>query len=297
MDHKQFVASLSIEDRKRLTEKSDVMGLVPLVIHFGLLGLCGWAIWTRVPGWPALMVVQGVLLVFLFSLQHEASHRTAFKTKWINTAAAHMCGFIILLPAEWFRLFHFAHHRFTQDPLNDPELATPKPKTRRQYLWVMSGLPRWWMNVKILTGNAFGRISAPYIPKQARLDVRNESRMMLMLYSALIAVSASLESTLLLEVWVIPMLLGQPFLRFYLLAEHGGRPHTDNMLENSRTMRTNALIRALAWQMPYHAEHHSLPAVPFHRLADFHQMTDPHIVAPQQGYVAFHMDFVKRLGA
>ena len=72
--------------------------------------------------------------------------------------------------------------------------------------------------------------------------------------------------------WVMPMLLGQPFLRLYLLAEHGGCPKVRDMLANTRTTKTTALVRFLAWNMPYHTEHHVYPAVPFHRLPEAHDL-------------------------
>ena len=36
-----------------------------------------------------------------------------------------------------------------------------------------------------------------------------------------------------LTLWIIPALLGQPFLRAFLLAEHAACPAVSNMLENS----------------------------------------------------------------
>ena len=47
--------------------------------------------------------------------------------------------------------------------------------------------------------------------------------------------------------------LGQPALRLYLLAEHTGCPAVPDMLANSRTVLTNAVVRWLAWNMPFHA--------------------------------------------
>jgi hypothetical protein len=35
-----------------------------------------------------------------------------------------------------------------------------------------------------------------------------------------------------------------------------GCKESTNVLENTRTMETNWLIRQMAWQMPYHLEHH-----------------------------------------
>jgi fatty acid desaturase len=43
-----------------------------------------------------------------------------------------------------------------------------------------------------------------------------------------------------------------------------------NGLTNTRTTLSNAVVRLLMWNMPYHAEHHLYPSIPCHRLADAH---------------------------
>jgi fatty acid desaturase len=40
--------------------------------------------------------------------------------------------------------------------------------------------------------------------------------------------------------------------------------------------------------MPYHAEHHSYPAVPFHKLPDLHRLTAEHLKVTEKGYSGFH---------
>ena len=86
--------------------------------------------------------------------------------------------------------------------------------------------------------------------------------------------------------WILPALAGQPFLRLYLLAEHTGCPLVPDMLANSRTTLTNGAVRFLAWNMPYHAEHHAFPSVPFHALPSLHKdlIADLSVTAP--GYVS-----------
>ncbi len=61
------------------------------------------------------------------------------------------------------------------------------------------------------------------------------------------------------------------------------------MLENSRTTTTNAIVRWLAWNMPYHAEHHAYPMVPFHKLPDLHRLAAPHLKETEPGYASFHL--------
>ena len=65
------------------------------------------------------------------------------------------------------------------------------------------------------------------------------------------------------------MIIGQPFLRLFLLAEHGFCDLTTDMTKNSRTTKTNFLVRFFMWNMNYHSEHHSTPGIPFHKLQEY----------------------------
>ena len=98
----------------------------------------------------------------------------------------------------------------------------------------------------------------------------------------------ALSTWVLVWLWLLPLALGQPFLRLFLLAEHGRCPAVADMFANSRTTFTGWLIRKLAWNMPYHAEHHAYPTVPFHRLPDLHRLTKPHLRETERGYLRFH---------
>ena len=297
LDSRSLVSALSAQQRVELTRKSDLRGLVHLAGHWGLILLVGGLILARVPGWPLLLLVQGLLIVFLFTLLHETSHRTAFATPWINKAVAAVCGLLIVLPPEWFRFFHFEHHRHTQDPERDPELAEAPPATTPGSLLLrVSGLPVWRSHMRTLLRNALGRCDDSFVPRSGRDKVRSEARAMLAVYALAIASSLVLQSTALLFVWLLPAILGQPFLRLYLMAEHGRCPHVANMFENSRTTFTNGLVRKLAWNMPFHAEHHSFPAVPFYRLPEWHALTRAHLRVTEPGYVSFHRGTLANLG-
>lgn len=295
MDHRDIIASLTPELRQRLTEKSDYAGLAHLAVHWGLIVLLGVLIAAHVPFWWVLMLPQGVLIVFLFTLLHEAVHQTPFRTPWINELAAWVSGFLLFLPPAWFRYFHFAHHRYTQDPDNDPELASAKPETVWQYVKHVSGLPIWWGAFSGLLLNARDRNRATYIPPKGYPKVRDETRVIIALYAALLVLSVWFHTAVLVWVWLLPAVVGQPFLRLYLLAEHGRCPLVANMLENTRTTKTTWLVRKLAWNMPYHAEHHSYPGVPFYRLPEFHDVIEAHLKEIEDGYIRFNVKYVEGL--
>ena len=125
--------------------------------------------------------------------------------------------------------------------------------------------------------------------------MRLEARITVAAYLGLAAASVVLWSPALLWAWIVPILFGQPFLRAYLLAEHARCPHVANMLENTRTTFTTALVRLIAWNMPFHAEHHAYPAVPFHKLPRFHEIVREHLRTTERGYVRFNRKFASGL--
>jgi fatty acid desaturase len=281
-----------------LAVRSDRSGLGQLALHLLALLAAGTLVAiARGSAWllPA-MLPYGILLVFLFAPLHETIHRTAFRSRRLNDAIARACGAILLLPPDYFRAFHFTHHRYTQDPARDPELATPKPATLGAYLWQVSGLPYWRERVLTTCRHALGRVGEPFIAPHARPRIVREARLLLAAYAALAFGSALAGSDALLVFWIGPALLGQPFLRMYLLAEHTLCPLVPAMLENSRTTRSTGLIRRLAWNMPYHAEHHAHPALPFHALPAAHRLLASKIAVQAEGYALVQREILAALG-
>jgi fatty acid desaturase len=260
LDHKTFIASLPRSTIAQLVTIRDTPGLVHLAGHVAVIVFLSIWITQGWWAWPLALLGQGIALCFLFTLEHEATHKTPFRTQWINEWAGRACGLVLIQPFEWFRYFHLAHHRHTNIPGKDPELiAGAKPETRTAYIWHVSGLPFWAAMTLQILKNALGRDLGAYVPDRAHPRVITEARVMMGLY--VVAALSLLVSPVLFWIWLLPCLLGQPFLRFYLLAEHGRCAFVANMLENTRTTLTNRVVRFFAWNMPYHIEHHCMPQV------------------------------------
>jgi len=294
MDHKVFLSALTSEQRTSLTRRSNGPALMHLTLHWGLIVLSGLYIGYQLPLWGMLILPQGILLSFTFNLLHETIHETPFKSNWLNTCVGRVCSITIFLPMTWFRYFHLAHHRYTNDPVNDPELNTPKPETILQYIWYASAIPLWRGNIGKIIKNATRANNDPYVPQKAKVKLRFESRMMLAIYACALFLLI-LGQVWLFWNWLLPLILGQPFLRLYLLAEHGRCPMVANMFENTRTTFTNRIVHFLAWNMPYHTEHHVYPAVPFHKLPMLHRLAADNLKITSDGYIKFHGDYLNDL--
>jgi fatty acid desaturase len=289
---------LSRAELRALSRRGNAEGALRLAIHLVLLAGTGWllAISGPVMFVPA-MLAFGLVQVALFAPAHEATHQTAFASRRANLIVGWLAACPSLLNLHFYTAFHFAHHRHTQIAGEDPELDTERPTHLGAYARRILGVPYWRLRLRVITDCWRGELSAyPYVSQQAAPVIVQSVRWM----SALMF-GGSVASALLfgwqapLIYWVAPQLLCQPFLRAYVLAEHTGCTEDGNGLTNTRTTLTNAAVRLMMWNMPYHAEHHLFPSIPFYRLADAHALLHRRLDVVQRGYVRWNLDLVRRL--
>jgi fatty acid desaturase len=273
------------ETLRGLMARADGPALWRAAGHMGTLLLTGTLLWRlRASAWVVpLLIAHGYVLAFVFCAFHETAHRTAFRTRWLNTAMGTLAGLLIFWPCRNYRVYHWEHHRFTQDEARDPELYFPKPASLATYLLVLTGVPNLVRRLGDLLRLARGRADRPWMTAADGPALIVEARAYLAVYAAIALAALVARSPLPL---VVSLLAGQAFLRPYLLAEHTACASTRDCLENTRTTRTWRLVHFFAWNMPYHAEHHAYPAVPFHALPRLHGHVESRLVNLEPGYVA-----------
>ena len=133
-------------------------------------------------------------------------------------------------------------------------------------------------------------------PPQARRAIALSMSLQLSIYLAA-AAAIGFGYTGVLIYWFVPALLAQPFLRALLVAEHTGCSPDQNGLTNTRTTAASFPIRLLMWNIPFHAEHHLYPAVPFHRLPVLHAHVRDSLRHLAPGYPAANREILRSLRA
>ena len=288
-------------DPKRLrdlSQRSDLRGWVQTGSHFAAIGLCGTLLWlTRSTLWAVpLFVAQGVLINYLYAGQHEFSHSTVFKTRRLNEVFGRLIGFIVLAPRDADQIQHFAHHRHTQIWRQDGELYRAR-FTLGTYLLRLVGLEYWWANLSAIGFYALGRVSEPYVVGDDRGRVIREARWHVLGYAAIAGLAIGLRSWAPVLLWLAPMLTTKIAHQLQNTIEHAGLPHTEDMFANTRSVRTNPVMRWLCWQMQYHTAHHAFPSVPCYRLKALHQalFVERGIEPPTMTYLGFQAQIIAAL--
>jgi fatty acid desaturase len=284
-----------------LYAKSDLRGAARTLAHVLMLaGGVSLVHQGRGRWWlPAALVLHGVVIVSLFAVMHECAHYSAFRSRRLNEVVGWLAGLGILNVSTYYRQFHFAHHRYTQDPMRDPELLTaPPPRSRAEYWWRVSAIPYWRIRLENLASLSRGRFDGlPWVTPLARPAVVRSARAALAALAVLAATSIVLRTDALFWYWLLPLALGLPLLRLYLLSEHTGCSEDDDGLTNTRTTVSLWPVRFLMWNLPYHAEHHLYPSIPFHQLPAAHRILRRHLRVFAGGYIGVQRAIYRRLGA
>ena len=289
---------LSFTELRDLRGRSDLRGGARLTIHLALLVGAGWLV-SLASGWMVLpaVLLLGLVQVALFAPAHECMHQTAFASKRANAIVGWFAASPSLLNLQFYTAFHWTHHRNTQIPGQDPELLAPDPKTLGIYILRVLSIPFWQLRLWVVYDAWRADLSAyPYIPRFAAPSIVRSVRAtsLLMFGGAIVSAMLFGWQTPFLY-WIGPQILGQIPLRAYLLAEHTGCTEDRNGLTNTRTTLTNPLVRLLMWNMPFHAEHHLYPTIPFHRLPDAHAAIGSKLGVVQKGYARWNVALIRSL--
>jgi fatty acid desaturase len=81
-------------------------------------------VWSwNIPVFATAIVLIGGIQHRLAGLGHEAAHYAFMKNRFLNDLIPDLfCMFPLLTAVHFYRLFHMAHHQFTNDPSRDPDL-------------------------------------------------------------------------------------------------------------------------------------------------------------------------------
>ncbi len=285
-------------DRKRMKElmrRSDGLAIVYTLVWLGLIaGLGVLAVLTWLSWWSIVSLVPYGMLWALGgdSRCHEAGHGTAFKTRWMNETVYWIGCFMTLREPVVRRWDHARHHTDTIIVGRDREIIEERPPRLAHLFLLVTGLPMVLPQLWGMLRHTFGHIAADeklLIPDSEWPTMIRQSRQILAIHAALIALSVWLGTLLPVALTSFATLYGAWFIFYLGLTQHVGLAEdvTDFRL-NTRTVRMNPMFRFMYWNMHYHLEHHMYPMVPFHALRDLHEEIKHDCPPPYSGTVSVY---------
>lgn len=274
--------------------RSDLAGWRMLAFNWGLILLSfGLVMWRANPLTVVLaLVVLGGRQLGLGILMHEAAHRSLFKSQVLNEWIGQwLCAAPMFVELAIYRRYHMTHH-IKAGTIEDPDLPNyehypvSRASLRRKLLRDLSGRSglRAFAALTVLYGSGGDAArAAGYSYRSAGSEKDWSARRLLanswrcavanaLMLAACAAVGHALAYLLWPVAWLTTYML---FSRIRNAAEHGALPGTrePDIWCNTRT------VLAAWWErltvapnyVNYHFEHHLAPAVPAHKLPEFHR--------------------------
>ena len=215
--------------------------------------------WHDILPYALILPIQVVAVFMLFTVLHDGVHRSLMRGyPGLNDLLANISGYFLtpLGSCAVFRVAHFAHHRHTNHPQDDPDMWSGRGK------WL---LPLRWMTADFAYIPVVVR-SMSKISLRDKVEIIGSVVVLGTLYLLAWFSGWGVEATL---YWLIPSRLAVLWLAFavnYL-------PHHPHQILQSHNPYAATNVRAggeplMKWlflYQNYHLIHHLFPSVPFYR--------------------------------
>ncbi len=296
------------ETLSELTRKSNLRPLIHItsqILFTVLTGTTAYLAWLHLP-WPffiGALFVHGSFAGFLgvYTAIHELSHRTPFKTRWVNDFFIRLCGFFSWTNPIKYRAGHERHHMVTT--YTGLDLEVPLPVIIKPWHWILyctillctaSGQPGFFSAVYATIKNAFGVLNGEWekmiFPES---DKKNFKRMVNWARFLLIGQIIMAAAFIYFDLWPLLLIVTAgafvaPALNVFLnqFQHLGLKPNVPDFRLCCRTILINPFLRFFYWNMNYHIEHHMYAAVPYYNLPKLHELIKDDLPVMHKGLLA-----------
>ncbi len=271
----------SADEWQQLSQRSSWRGLW-LVGHCWLVILAAMTVFTLFPNpltWLFGVMIIGTRQLGLAILMHDSAHRLLSQNSALNDMLGDwVCAVPVGADLASYRKYHFAHHRYTQQP-EDPDLSlsaafpTSKASLWRKVIRDLSGQTFIKQRGAALVAALQGATIAAKDSDIGGASRRGMIRFLLFNLSFALACALCGALSTYFALWLVALATWFPLVtRIRNIAEHACVPDNDDPMRYARTVEANALERAFIapYFVHFHAEHHMFAQLPCYRLGPVH---------------------------
>ena len=299
----------------QLTQKENVRPLIHIIVQLSfhtLTGIGVYLAWKHLswPFWIFLIYIHCLFFDFLTpaAAVHELSHRTVFKTRWLNEFFIVICAFLTWTNYVKFRVSHTGqHHQYTLHDELDEEVVMPiiiRPIDLFCFLLIplyslqsMAGIfdlidEHMRHCFKLLKGQREEHLFPDSNPK-LRQQLFNWSRIVVIGHLILAAVFIYYDVWILLFVVTFARFIAPGLGLLCTYPQHIGLPaNVPDFRLCCRTMVLGKILSFFYWNMNYHTEHHMYAAVPYYNLPRLHELIKDDLPPVKKGLLNNWKDIV-----
>ncbi len=248
----------------------------------------GYSIWWMIPIYFVSIFIIGVWVQNrLACLIHEASHYALFKNRKLNDVMANL---FVVFPffgvISNYRIGHWLHHRYVNDPDNDPDLLRLRKHHPRMF--PVSKFRFFWEYIllQLMPHKAFTYMKgrAEYVAFTMKHEPAKDREVLSgkVIWAMRLAYYATLFGVLIyfgwfihyLLFWIVPFVTVYPATLFLREIGHHGNYPDNGDFTNSRVYEGFWLEREIFFPFSEqnHVLHHMFPSIPWHKMRQAHEV-------------------------
>ena len=263
-------------DQKALASAKQYMGMVAwptivlgLVLGVSYIATVAMVLAGELSLLPAVPLVA-LITYFSYTVLHESVHGSIDgnrqSLRWINKALGYMAAWILMIPLTAHRHEHIAHHRYTNDEVEDPDFHVGQMRNS------LPAAARATVQAIVSQFSYYSKNRWAKAPPRQNLYLCLEVAAALIPRLAVVAAGYWVEG---LALFVLAWLIGATVL-LYLFAFIVHQPHEQvgRYVDTSTILISRPLRTTLTWLwlfQNYHSIHHLFPRVPFYNYAKLYE--------------------------
>ena len=259
--------------------------------------------------WPLKLLPQAVLGAMFahgVELEHEMIHQRHFGKRW-GEAIGFLLGLPLLVEFTRYRISHSYHHRAVGTPHDEESFSYDfgrlgAPLSFALHLTMLSHYRSVAHNISAAVRGDTAALrrrlgqAGKTAPPAAIAHIVRGYRVMGALVVGAIALSLLLQTSLWVELWLVPLVFAGPIHALIELPEHWGCvTDSPDMMVNTRTILPSRFADWFTNGNCWHVEHHYKPAMPMADLPQLHAAIAPQIKYLNYGYGEFYRGFFAAL--
>ncbi|WP_372367609.1 fatty acid desaturase [Candidatus Uabimicrobium sp. HlEnr_7] len=233
-----------------------------------------------------LYIIAGASLHGISLFTHEGVHGVLSRNRLWNHTLSALCAMPVLQNFAAYRVLHLKHHRHLGLE-GDPDHYD----NYTNWTWLVFAM-HWG---RLILGYPAYITAIPILGfQQGNIKDRFCIFAELMVMSAIIwAICISpLSWTLLLHMWLIPMIIINTMVNIRGMSQHTLLEHESDTIKGTRTILTNPVTTFFMCNENYHLEHHLYPNVPWYNLPAMHRELKDDLTEKGAPYIPSYFAFV-----
>lgn len=264
------------------------------VVYALTVPLSFWSVFVAIGG----MLVNGLMYAHLVELQHECLHAHAFNSAFLNRLFGVLAGVFMFSSHSHYRYDHLRHHAFLGTERNDEhfDYRFNNIDSVRGFTIAFFDLNRYKRVLSIIVDIVLGKPIEGVDKEQVQRQIKNEYILYAVIFILSVIASIVFKTWLFALAWWIPTILVAEGMHFLIeMPEHYGlnTQSAPDVLENTRTIKTNSIVSWYVNGNDIHTAHHFHQGVPMCNVKKLNSLIESQLKVVEPSYRSFYSDVIR----